>query len=50
MTSFNKYKEYNLDNYKGIVLKNVNALSKMLYFMTSIFCNIMIKGFCQKDD
>ncbi|KAM3143024.1 hypothetical protein pb186bvf_004842 [Paramecium bursaria] len=50
LTSFNKYKEFNLDNYKGIILKNVNTLSKMLYIMTSIFCNIMIKGFCQKDD
>ncbi|CAD8184490.1 unnamed protein product [Paramecium pentaurelia] len=47
----NSFIKHGIDQSKlNLVIKNLEYSCKFLYFMTSILCNIIVKGFCQKDD
>ncbi|CAD8092675.1 unnamed protein product [Paramecium sonneborni] len=48
LNSFNKH---GIDQQKlNLIIKNLEYSCKFLYFMTSILCNIIVQGFCQKEE
>lgn len=50
LVSLNKHQDSTIKDKLQTLIRNLETSCKLQYFMTVVFCNLFVKGFCQKDD